>query len=1030
MTDKKKKCIVFIHGIGSNSEKTWKPTDQIIKTKDYQNIDFKHFDYESDKISFTELATDVLIKLWGDSDESKELFNKITSISKEFKSYIDREIKPHYASFEIVAHSMGGLISTRYLLDEMKNRNTLKINKILYICTPFIGSYFANISKTLRIGASEAKAMNTDSPFLRELASDSEKYSFDSKIQYNYYFGTDDKIILDYRDIVSSDVQHTLPGNHNTILQYPHIVNNFQFIEDFLFEKKYDTLIETIYSKAILNENLISNQKLSRVISSTKVRETINLNAIHKLDLNSEEQNLYDELLKLINNHSYNPHKEYMANKYYVPITNNENLLEGYWRSILKRKQVLPYIYVGSRGSGKTLMQNIWIDKHFKEMEENNIFHVRCDIHKIYNLMKSSITQSDYKDLSIDKYLDMQLLYIFLKYRNEKWNNKFDGEVGIASNLMKKIDTLLDMEQREIVQGSRFTNLGQFLDIQSKNIHNKETITFKKNNSFSYAIMLMKNISEKNTDDTIEKLVNDYENILSNDLLYEYLFMFDPDQVNTIKINIKNILESELTPFKKRHKITTELLKSSNDKMSNYKTITGLWQKISRYIQNTLLQNNYKILKIIDGIDNIIIQDSKIDKEFFEDKIDEICNTIKPNNQKNNLYYFIAFRNDTYEIFLSKYNDKKKSGYIEGNDDTEYTIDYHRPILNELSDVLERRYDAINKIAISDNSLYGKILMCIYTTLSDELAKDPNNDFDFKDIDNMRMLLRHYLFVSLQVYFELKRRDIEYSEEKCLYYAKKSFQETFFLRDKLCIHTGMQKNSSREDVSKIFPNIFYPHDGLDRWSGLCRIRILQLLLDVETTCSRKEIINTLSIWYNKDYIDKKIDSLLSYNLIQTEFKNQDTNIVYKITIKGQYLLDIIKQDLDIIYYLSLDTPLPEQFTNIENIKNSYMAIFKKNKSFPENTGYYNAILKSTLTFILFIKYIHNHEMDLLLNKTDATSKLQRLELPFDIESIDKKLKDYYHEIQNKELIRTYFKQVTQYDDKELDDMLKKFGWEN
>jgi len=148
-----------------------------------------------------------------------------------------------------------------------------------------------------------------------------------------------------------------------------------------------------------------------------------------------------------------------------------------------------------------------------------------------------------------------------------------------------------------------------------------------------------------------------------------------------------------------------------------------------------------------------------------------------------------------------------------------------------------------------------------------------------------------------------------------------------------------------------------------------------------------------------------------------------------VTIKGQYLLNIIKQNLDIIYYLSLDTPLPEQFANINNINNSYIAIFKKTKSYPENTGYYKAILKSTLTFILFIKYIHSHEMDLLPNEAHATTKLRNLELPFDIESLDKKLKYYYGQIKNKERIKTYFKQVTQCEDKELDDILKEFSWE-
>ncbi len=47
-------------------------------------------------------------------------------------------------------------------------------------------------------------------------------------------------------------------------------------------------------------------------------------------------------------------------------------------------------VFIGDKGSGKTAMQNCWLNEHNDVLEQNKIFWVRCDGHKLYELWLNS----------------------------------------------------------------------------------------------------------------------------------------------------------------------------------------------------------------------------------------------------------------------------------------------------------------------------------------------------------------------------------------------------------------------------------------------------------------------------------------------------------------------------------------------------------------------------------------------------------------------------------------------------------------
>lgn len=1046
-----KKCILFIHGLGSNTKETWGDIYQLINNKkeidkniEYQNITFKDFEYPTEKLtSPIKLSKSILIKIakFFDKNSDKEnLLGRIEGVSDVLKNFIETDLKD-FNHIEIVAHSMGGLIATRYILNRIMNKEPLKVNRILYICTPFIGSYFADIAKKIGLSSPETSEMIINSDFLKTLIKDMKMNDFDSKINHLFLFGLDDDIIIDYRKaLISHETQRTLKGDHNTILKYPLLVENFKFIEYFFLEKDYKIFIDKLYSKIVLNDNLRFSNNYKRKINQQTTLNQFSLNFLEKSILDKNEYKLYSQMDYSINNHSFSPHKPFEGKNYFVPILENERILENYWDDIKDNNFNNPFLYIGNRGSGKTITQNVWLSKNFKEMEDSNIFHVRCDIHKIYDMLHESFLKLDYRNLAIESYLDIQFLYIFLKYRSSEYNTKGKDEEGISSKLMQKIDKLLDKNNKKIVANSKFEDLGSFLDKQSENIYHSEVSmrgdNRKYNRRYSYAVELMRNIIDKKQFENdfkseysefhlnkyevlIENIVSYSDNLNNNNKLNEFI-EFIREEKELLINEIQDVL-SDSRNQSRFSKISAlkSLFSTYLDKEYDHKvTTTRLWLDVSSYIQEVILSQGYKILKLVDGIDNIIIHESSLDKKFFNDKLDEICNIVNRIN-KENVFFFITLRHDTLEMFknkMYKLHEKLKAGY--GDGECTYSINYHQVLTEKsFSEIKAARFNALQ--ITEEEFLYTKILKFIfvdYYHTNDKLIK----------IDQVRMLLRNLLFLSLQVYFEFVRRKEKFSVESCLKYIKQRFKETFFLRNQLYLKTGASISSYAEDKYKIFPNIFFVHNENKKWIGFCSIYILTLLITNQLT--RKDILYKLDL-YEKEIINDTIDLLLDYNMISSTFCEEFENVTYLISHKGLYFFDIIN-NLDVLYYLSLDTPLPEKFVNPLDIKGtlSYFSIFKKSNEKPINTGYSNSIIKSVLTFVLFLKYIYEYELLILEQKLNQED-LINFKFPIDLEKIEKDMKTIHNNtVKDFSKVHEYLKFIGLYDDYHLENDLKYFNW--
>lgn len=131
----------------------------------------------------------------------------------------------------------------------------------------------------------------------------------------------------------------------------------------------------------------------------------------------------HQDFVNMVDNGDFNPYKEYNLNKYYVKSGTFKKLdIVFSFKAQPNIKQNI--IHIGEKGSGKTALQNCWLCENNEKLETNGIFWIRCDGHKLYRLWLNYYEALRAKDQSpdiarlvtLDKYLDIQLLYVFSKY--------------------------------------------------------------------------------------------------------------------------------------------------------------------------------------------------------------------------------------------------------------------------------------------------------------------------------------------------------------------------------------------------------------------------------------------------------------------------------------------------------------------------------------------------------------------------------------------------------------------------------------
>ena len=613
---------------------------------------------------------------------------------------------------------------------------------------------------------------------------------------------------------------------------------------------------------------------------------------------------------------------ESIFNSYYK--SGNENTLESVFDINSELMALLDELYeevkdpntftrnilmTGERGSGKTFCQQLFLALHGRSIENDNISILRVNVHRLYKLWQDAKgnenTIIEVMSLRNYKYLCF-IRSFFLNRCIDKDELAKDYYLSIHSQVLQQIPDKLYNELLEV----EFEANSERYSIGSVLNHIKKHLYTKE-----------KQHNESNFHCTMQE---------------KTVFSFVDKLIVPSSLKVLNVSQKEVN------------------------RIVGAAINIILFLG----KNDYKFMFLIDGADNVTPKQSST-KALFQKFLQEI-KEISAKVERYSKHWISLRPRSTYEI-----NANSDTGLNQDNLDLYEMPDCHFPI------ALEKRLNyLLSKVKrYGELGDYGKI----YEQIA-KYAKDNTAELNQYYNNNVRDYLNSKKYLARTMYYvhcHLKRvlnKDFISSSAHFARLYKQWVWRVKFLVDNLHLDSRTPITNIVNSKHGLFaPNPFY-FDTRDinrsecRWPGLCMIRIIQYLnraAQVERSKLVKQIHNLFQ--YPILIIENTILECLNFNLFEAEFSNNKTHL--EITTKGQTLIIKIFEDPSLLYYFSLDCPLPKAY-----VDNSAISCHNNRQSacyshFNENC------INSFLTFSIFILKISEDELSQIDSKLHETFSL-------------------------------------------------------
>lgn len=429
----------------------------------------------------------------------------------------------------------------------------------------------------------------------------------------------------------------------------------------------------------------------------------------------------------------------------------------------------------------------------------------------------------------------------------------------------------------------------------------------------------------------------------------------DADMASYVNKFRRNLLtyESARSAIDEKSSYALYILKEAQSRRTGIDRARWNWISLSKKLQNFLLEHGYKILQIVDGADNINLSDKET-KPLYERFIAQISDFIYSGTSPQ-VIKMVSLRERT-SIDVKVRRAQMALPDKERDDIRVLEIKHSSPNFNEIYQKRWRYIQTIVQDTLED--LGEEFNLSILSKVDKEFSARINAYYH----NNVSTFLYNDLTLRMMIYYRWLQvnRAVNFSYES---YARLFRSRNLFLNGHFYLHSKPVPSSS---VKKgLFScNIFYAepnsrgHSLSSRWQGLCAVRILQLLKSLAPyKVSEESVVKYVrrQFDYSSQQIMKTVSLCKNYGLVDTKFFEQnDKHIYLEISAKGDYLLDLVFSDLDVLYTLSLDTYLPSKYRDLIRVHS--------NKIYRE-TEYASSAVVTTFLFLLFIMYVHRQEMN-------------------------------------------------------------------
>ncbi len=233
-----KNAVLFVHGFSGKAEETWNYFAELLKLmREMDGWDFFSFGYPT--------SVKPRIPLWSNAPG-------LQSVADFMRTQLDRAELNDVENLAIVAHSMGGLVTQRILLDlKAKNPSFLeKVKHVVMYGTPSGGLKKASV---FRMFNSQVQDMSLGSDFLNELRTQwKEEWPYPLPFAFKAVAGMNDDFVPkeSAHGPFDEEYKEFVPGNHLKIIR-PIPVDKISA----------DILVEKLAGKELDETSLPSNNR-------------------------------------------------------------------------------------------------------------------------------------------------------------------------------------------------------------------------------------------------------------------------------------------------------------------------------------------------------------------------------------------------------------------------------------------------------------------------------------------------------------------------------------------------------------------------------------------------------------------------------------------------------------------------------------------------------------------------------------------------------------------------------------------------
>lgn len=590
-------------------------------------------------------------------------------------------------------------------------------------------------------------------------------------------------------------------------------------------------------------------------------------------------------------------------------------------------------LHIGEKGSGKTLSQNVWLYDKNDILEKNKIFWVRLDATKIIQIWKDGNASFGTDDFLItpEIYFLGQLVYVFIKHFQKEFSNLYSelfGEIadklknGTRNNLQNINSFKTETITKAYAHAINIDTLAVTRYAKSQNI--ETIIDFLKHFEHITAV------SEGTYDENGETRRYDKERKYKDSFLVEYVF-----------------LDSQ------KKKKQTELF--------------SVWISIAKILQEFILNNDYKLFYIIDGLDNINFYYKE--KENYIDKLLHLLLEFPLKIGHKNELLLISLRDTTYSRLKEI-----------GGENFYYDRQHHRNLYtfhiirqqtrDVLKYILEKRINYIfSEYTAKSDCFMAKVLKTINESqkvgdkmLEGEIWHYNTRGFLFNYSNLAKYITFKYYFAKTKQfsYFDIGRQISIYKDINLL------------LNGQLYVCEKARLPNTNEGT--IFINLFgYTINEDEKPPYFIYTYILLLLKNRESIPMEK--IQDILLCFGISEIDCKycVDKLVSSGMLKQKFSSDVNCMKHEITNKGKLALQKFYNDIHFLYYTALDTKVPEKVLKSFRIAPNNLNTDEK-RNYP---------LCCVITGIKFLNYLIL-QYNKTLNDPELKDKLNKLKIPISL----------------------------------------------